>query len=288
MIHHDFPYDSHPGNMPVRVFQNSIFKHVENIGELTPEKHKTNVNNAKISDCIEYNIGKDQITLPRIRIANRMICLQETFLGYLWAFCYSFLVITEEGIKQNNNVEQYRIIKFDTPALDKALKLLNWAISLKNNFSEWPLDLPNPEYYEENDQFYVEKANSIFMDAAAFYFLHEMSHAINGHLDNAGTMDNSKNSKEIENEADNYAISLMLNDTYDEIHKFKVGYACILAMCACLPLTSKSKLASSTHPDIDTRIVNLVDKFGIENPNHMLLFKSTLLNTFIVFRNIHE
>lgn len=287
MIHHDFPYDTHPGNMPVRVFQNAIFKHVENIGELTPEKHKMYVNSGKISDCIEYNLGKNKITSPCIRIASRMICLQETFLGYLWAFCYSFFVITEEGIKQNNNIEQYRIINFDTPALQKALKLLNWAISLNNNFSEWPLDLPNPEYYEECDKLYIEKANAIFMDAATFYFLHEMSHAINGHLDNAETVDHSDNQKEMENEADNYAISLMLNNTYDEIHKLRVGYACILAMCACLPLTSKRKLASSTHPDIDTRIVNLVDKFEIENPNHVLLFKSTLLNTFIVFRNIH-
>jgi len=292
MIHHNFPSDSHPGNMPIRVFQNSIFKHVENIGELTPEKHKKYVNSGKISDCIEYSVSKEKLLMPCIRVSSRQICLQETFLGYLWAFCYFFLVINEEGIKQHNNVEQYKIIEFNTPTLQKALKLLNWAISLKNKFSDWPLDLPNPEHYEESDQFYIEKVNAIFLDAITFCFLHELSHAINGHLDNARTRgkvsDADNIDKEMENEADNYAISLMLNNTYDEIHKLRIGYACTLAMCACLPLTSKKKLASSTHPDIDTRIVNLIDKFGVENPNHMLLFKSTLLNTFIVFRNIHE
>lgn len=288
MIRHNFPYDSHPGNMPVRVFQNTIFKRVENIGVLTPEKHGQYVNCGKISDCVEYKFDKEKIIMPCIRRNGKRVCIQETFLGYLWAFCYSFLVISEEGIKQNNNIEQYKITSFNTLVLQKALNLLNWAIKLKNDFYDWPSDLPNPEYYDESDAFYIEKANAIFLDAAAFCFLHEMSHAINGHLDTEKSMEDDNISKELENEADNHAISLMLNNTDDEIHKFRIGYACTLAMCAFLPLTSSTRLASITHPDIDIRIVNLLDKFGINNANHLLSLKATILNTFIVFRNIQE
>jgi hypothetical protein len=76
------------------------------------------------------------------------------------------------------------INKIDPYRITKAQQLFNYGISLIKIFTPWDKStLPNPECYDEQDEFYVQRVNAVFVYAMNFILCHEFVHVEREHID---------------------------------------------------------------------------------------------------------
>src|SRR5690606_10349479 len=110
------------------------------------------------------------------------------------------------------------------------LELLAYTETLFTEFCPWPARLPNPENYSEEKRDLIEKANGLYVSAAAFSLAHEFGHVCLSH-DNVDFRDLLRKArsnragldegeiatlKQRENDADGYAVSHFLSGIEDE------------------------------------------------------------------------
>lgn len=283
--------------MPIRVLQNSIIKHIENCPGTSLESHLSLIKNKKISKEVIFNLDKGIIQTPKAHIQSRKIELHEPFLSYIWTFCYSFLVISDCSALQEESVGHYKILNQNSPLVRRTLDLLFWAISLKEQYSDWPLELANPEKYMKKEKLFVEKANSIFLDAISFFFYHEYSHLTLGHDEGILSIKAKQNLSNddrvylitLEKEADSNAIDLLIGTEPTELHIMRTGYAVMIAMCSTLFLLNKAhNLSSGTHPDHDIRIINAYSKFNISTDRYKVQLQSVITISFNMFAQFYK
>jgi hypothetical protein len=155
--------------------------------------------------------------------------------------------------------------------------LLEWSISLKDEYSDWDLSLPNPEKPNNlTEEWYSEKVNGIFQDAIVYDLFHEFSHLVNSHGDALCNILGKKVSelgeeeitlfKQIETEADNYAFDSIIEESDSEKYKLHKGVAIILAHCTSLFVMKNPKSVKQLkHPDIDNRILNSITRLNLKD-----------------------
>jgi hypothetical protein len=139
-----------------------------------------------------------------------------------------------------------------------------------STYTQWnKLDLPNPEEYDNVNEEYVEKVNSVFLNAIKFILCHEFSHVYLGHvdLDNSGIISTDEEIKKDEYAADNYAISVVLKGVTDEQSKTNICAGVIAGLCSLLFLDKE--LAKTTHPDSDLRIKNAIEQFHLKEEDNI-------------------
>ena len=191
------------------------------------------------------------------------IGLHETFMSYVWALSYSFMVIFDEGL-HGPKIDKppghgYRLGHF----LSRGYSTLNYGIKLLHEFQPWPESLPSPEQCSEEDQYYVTRANGIYICAADFILCHEVAHAACGHLANqseAATRGENLPNHEIrvmEHEADQWALSHVIKGIREERSRTMVGFGAIAGLGALLFL--ESEITSGTHPDTDDRMISVLN-----------------------------
>ena len=274
-----YSQNSHPGNLPIRVLQHNVIAHFENFKPYVLAQLEKWVDSGLIHPGIDWIIEENKIKSPFANCSTKKIAIQEVFLAYIWAFSYALVVIYEQGIqKKAINGTWNGIIDFDTKLLQDAKRLLEWAISLTNSFSPWDNTLPNPECYStEEEQWYGEKVNGIFLNSIVFIMRHESCHLVNGHCDFIKGLKGRSllqltpielaQYKMLENEADNFAMESLVSDSDNEKDKLEKGLAMLLANLSILFILKNPKEVSSpTHPDVDTRIHNLLEYVGEDLP----------------------
>ena len=272
-----FTKSTHPGNFPVRVLRHNITNHFEEVANskssgLIYEA----VRDKKVQAGIEVKIEKRPLKTPYADCNNYKICLQENFIGFIWAMCYSLFVIYEEGVQKRIITGQFDgFINFNTDLLKRAKQLFDWAISLKVQYSDWDLTLPNPESHKnEMEKWYAGKANGIFQDLIIYDLFHEFAHLVNNHCDVLSDILGKKTHElteeqitrciEIESEADNYAFESIVEELDSEKYKLHKGMAIILSHCTSLFVIMNPKSVKQlTHPDIDNRILNSITRLGL-------------------------
>jgi len=265
--------DKHPGTQPVRVLQHNITKQFE---DTTPDFIQLTLNtaiNKGLKLGIGYFVNEEPITFkvgghiqtPYVD-RTKKIHIHETFLSYVWSICYSLIVLYDEAVAkpQQNAFLGEEINKIDLEKIAKAQELFNYGISLITLFSKWDKEnLPNPEYYREEDEFYIERVNALYVYAMNFILCHEFVHVEREHIDQLinHTATNS-NILDFEKEADKKAIELILSGVSDEKRKTAIGG--ILAGLCCL-LYFKNETLNHTHPDTDKRIDNFLTIVNAES-----------------------
>lgn len=275
-----FSQSTHPGNMPIRVLQNNVIHHFENVRDDALEKHKRWVNSGKLQPGIKWLIGRERAISPYANCASKEIVIQEVFLAYIWAMTYSLVVIYEEAIQTKMMAGQWNgNVELNTPLLQNAERLFNWALTLTDKYSDWNKNLPNPETHGTvEEKYYAEKVNGIFLDAIVFILFHECCHLVNDHcelINKAGkkavnqlTQSEKQNYKALENEADVFAIESLIASTDNNQGKLVKGLSIVLANISLLFIVKNPKhLKSTTHPDIDTRLHNFLEYLGQDLPS---------------------
>lgn len=263
------------GSQPVRVLQHNLTLGLENANPGFLTELKRLILDEGLKPGISYSIADCPIVGPRgsgspyVRSSDKKIELPETFLSYMWGVTYALVAIFSEMVL--NPAQRGRTVMPNARLLEGADRLLKYATSLVTDYSTWDIQaLPNPEFYDAQDDPCVEKANGAFVPAAVFVLCHEVAHVALGHctLDNLGVYVSAADSKLDETAADFYAIDTMTKNSPDGNFQWPEATG-IIAGLASLLLLSK-EVREDRHPDTDERLVAGVRRLGL--PNDSLLW----------------
>jgi hypothetical protein len=274
---------------PISILQNNICDHFENIRPETLEMLKKDVGDLKIDPGIEYDLEKiaikNQYVKPYASLGRKKICIHEVFLSYLWSICYFFFVVNEHVQMKMIKNEWNGYLEFNESVLINALKLFKWAISLNDKYSEWDINLPNPQNPPSEEEKYIcGKVNKIYLDAVVFILFHEYAHIV---LDHKNKM-NQIPQKELEVEADNYALESIILNSDDETYKLNTGVGLTIAVLSLFYLkNSLRNITSNTHPDLDIRVQSIIEYIHFsENESKFYLWYLVCTGYSIFFQNM--
>lgn len=265
---------AHAGNQPIRVLQHNITTQFESTNPTFLELTKTVIQQKGLNPGINYYINNLAIIekvdghsqTPYVD-ENCKIAIHETFLSYVWCISYSMLVLYEEAIaKVSQNIISKSIIHtIDNAKIEKAHEVFDYARSLIVVFSDWEKqNLPNPEVYALDDEFYIERANGLFVYAMNFILCHEFAHVEKGHIEYLKQGKSSATETLVhEKEADERAIELVLLGS-DARTKLSTEMGVLIGLCCLLFFSSKS--VTTTHPATDERIHNLLETINPPDP----------------------
>ena len=264
---------SHKGNQPIRVLQHNITYQFETTNPTFVELAKTIIKEKGLQPGIAYYINDlaisekvdGHVQTPFVNGQGK-ITLHETFLSYVWCICYSMLVLYEEAIAKTsqNQVSKTLIYEIDTQKIDKAQELFNYAKSLIVDFTEWDKEeLPNPEIYTQEDVFFIERANGLFVYAMNFILCHEFAHVEKEHIEQLKQGKNSvSHILSFEKEADERAMELVLNGATERT-KLSAEIGVLVGLSSMLFFKQKSE--TTTHPATDDRMNSLIEKANPSN-----------------------
>ncbi|MCC5941011.1 MAG: hypothetical protein JJU37_05665 [Balneolaceae bacterium] len=262
---------SHKGVLPVRVLQHNIFHQFESTNPTFLELSRQIIKTKGLKPGIAYHSNEYPILhevdghfgqTPYVN-SEKKIAIHEVFLSYIYCVSYSLIVLYDEAVAKpmRNQVAESFLYKVDEEKIDKAEELFKYGISLITLFSDWDKErLPNPEYYDSQDTFYIERANSIFLFAINFILCHEFAHVEKEHIDKIKKgISKVSHIKDYEKEADDRAIDLMLLGVNDHTRS-SVQVGILAGLCSMLFF--KKETTNSTHPDTDDRIHSFLVKIN--------------------------
>lgn len=140
-------------------------------------------------------------------------------------------------------------------------------MSLISVYSEWDLELPNPQEYYESDQFWVERVNGVFVNAAKYVLCHEFAHVELQHFERIAKGENTDaDRKKIENEADLRAIDLILLGVSDQ-NSATVRLGVLTGLCSLIFFSSQT--TSQNYPSNEDRIHNILEKVNPDSEDGM-------------------
>lgn len=292
------------GNMPVRVLRYNVDYKFNNI---RPEVTSMLRNEFSVEKEIINTIDQLPITGPFADETNH-INISENYTAYLWCVCYYFF-ITQEHIQSKIGPKWDGKIDYnENPILRRAWNLFKWAISLNNEYSEWDLNLPNPESYnsfEAKEKEYIEKVNGLYTSALVYVMFHEFCHISNGHTKNMITIRKKYKElgiekysdysiedraliKEMEAEADSFAFEVIIKHFDSELDQFLKNISLVLKHIADLFMVKNVlSIQQVVHPDLDTRLFHAATKNIY--PDHEFYLKSLTclgMRLFYAYENI--
>nr|WP_255412672.1 phage exclusion protein Lit family protein [Chitinophaga sp. S165] len=147
--------------------------------------------------------------------------MQETFLSYLWYNCYSFLTIVllriENALSPTKSMSLNELFLFSEAEATWA-----YGFSLIDKYSDWKLDMPNPEYIKSGYENLIERTNLAYLSTVNFILAHEFAHQELSHC-LAIDSDHLK-SIEQEKEADLRAFEIiMAGEKNGDVNNIKLG-----------------------------------------------------------------
>ena len=275
---------------PINKLYNNIMKFFETTNPHSKILLKRYVEDGKLNPEIIIEEGRELIKFPFVNLKTNQITIQSTYLSHLWAFIYSVFVIYEEAIQKKLLDKTFTgQIDLDSDLLKRANLLLSWSMSLKTTYSDWDTTLPNPDidYSEQNSEtYYIEKINNLFQSSVSFLLYHEVAHVVNGHKSyyfGFDKLNNYDDIKELEKEADDFAFNTLIYDD-NEKNKIEKGLSIMIVFCSAFMLTPHHSLSQKKHPDIDQRLLTIINKLNfekIENEFYIYYLGSYILQMYL-------
>lgn len=280
------------GYQPVRFLQPFLLGAFENASpnflELLEEQVRYNGANPEVT----YDMDPNPVIGPRIEGLEGSIFLQETFLSYRWGVTYAALVIYDEMLVRPRITPKYDRSTGQQTLINDAVALLSYALSLNTKYTHWPLEqLPNSEWYNEQEAHYVEKADAVFVQATAFILVHEYAHRYLGHLEEdeiravAGIVQPAAERKEDEYAADRFAIETMMERAANADEKTRYTMLCgVVVGLGAILLSHPTLDGGEEHPSPHLRLRAGLSLLGQNSSDNlwgisaMMLSQWTLVN----------
>lgn len=259
---------AHSGSQPIRVLQHNIIAAYENTHPDFLELTRKIMNENGLQPGIEYRIADEPIRTPYVTGAKK-ICIQETFLSYVWCVSYALTVMYDEALAKmsRNRVAGEENEQINYELLAKAEALWNYAKSLKKVYTPWDMELPNPENYYPEDQWWIERINGVYVKALNYVLCHEFAHVEKKHFERYAAGENTAAHRKVhEKEADDRAIELVLMGT-DDTNSATVRFGILIGLCSLLFFNSITY--SSSYPSADDRIHAILEKINPEPEDGM-------------------
>lgn len=249
--------NKHIGKQPIRVLHELVITFFNNLSKDFNDELQSAIDYSGFNETIV--IITDNKIIDTAYITNKkQIHISETFLSYLWCFCYCLIIfllyfhpLHKDDIKMNADKKQ----KYK----DDCISLFKYALSLQKGYSLWDVEnLPNPEYYNETENPYIEKVNKIYMIAVSFILAHEFAHFQLGHLnEDKGEI---VVCPEDELRADDFAFKTIMEYEDSDIDKDVLKYGCTFGLCSLIFLHETLKDEKKQYPDADVRIRKIIEK----------------------------
>ena len=264
----------HYGTQPIRVLNENIIYWFENVEKDFLETLKNEVNYHALQNGIGYINNETKVNEIAYVDESKKIWIQETFLSYLWSISYGLVVMYDEVIIRPRIENGYIQTLVDIQRVKEAQKLFDYGLSLLKSFSTWDKDnLPNPEYYDTNDNEYIEKVNSVYLSAVNFVLIHEFAHVILGHIEQdielaaKGEFTNREEIKKDEYSADNYSFQTLIDGADYLANQSTIRMGIFAGLFSLLFLSSS--LDGDDHPDSDERIKIILEKLNLEETDNL-------------------
>jgi hypothetical protein len=260
------------GCLPVRVLQNNVLEFLLTANDRASSDWEDLIANAQIQREVILDTEHARVYAPSIDPTGR-ITIQEVFKAALWATSYGTLVLQECWETKCEAGNQTGPLTDADPDVKDAFGLLAYMQRLFCAFEPWPAGLPNPEKYPIAKRDYVEKANNLYVSAAAFCLAHEIGHASLGHLDpyfcdlrlkahhdpSALTEEEKGDLKQSENQADQFAVEHFIMGLESDTEKaVRLRGIVTTYLCLLIGKGRRALIETLTHPDLPTRIQNVL------------------------------
>lgn len=260
--------DTHIGNQPIRVLKHNITHRLESF---LNNHLKILIEKENIKGYIKYHIADLSLSDNQKPYINDKgeINIHETYLSYIWIINFTFFVLYDEALAKPIQIKQNQpnIKDPDNELIDLSKGLFDYGKSLIVSFSKWDKEyFPNPEYFDENtnEGFYILRTNDLFVNTMNFILCHELAHAEFEHLKNIDANKlNLDQIKNLEREADNRAIELMLNSR-KTVNNRAVELGILTGIVSILYFKSNLK-GGPKHPDVDERLLNFLTILNPKN-----------------------
>ena len=245
--------ENQPGNQPIRVFGERFGFAFENIRiELKSPPH-----NNKSIDEYEMLISYGDEKLKGPSTNGRGIYIQESFLSFLWCYCYGLLVSAPMKGKSLTS-DEYK----------ETIELLKYALSLFKNYTIWEKEiLPNPELHGKDEKCLIGRSNACFWYAFNYILYHEFAHVSLGHFDKlrksicSNEPLSNSHRIELEMEADIFALDRIREKLVNTKHEFSANIG-IIAALGSITFTSRKFSGGKNHPDPDHRLRLTLEKIN--------------------------
>jgi hypothetical protein len=279
---------------PIRVLYDRIIDSFYENSPLTIKRLDALVNDGLIRRGIFFNPEQSALKTPKVDLISKRIEVHEPFMSFLWCVCYNFVFLNDAT--QKLVAEDQKVIQINsqsTTGLDEMNYLIGWGFSLKDVYSEWPEFIPNPAGSDEK----IRMANALLIEALKFLLYHEVAHLANNHVAYLSLVE--KPTKELtqeelfelkilEAEADNYAFDMLVGPELNEA-TYNQALGCVVAQLSALfVISGPTKLKQQRHPDIDTRLFNLMNKIKFEDIRYQINIDQTLNMGLSFFLHIHK
>ena len=257
----------HNGNLPIRVLQHNILHWLEVVSPVFFQTMLEEIKNNGLEKGISYHIdGQPILHVAQLNAASisakRKISIYETFNAYLWCISYSLLVGFDEIIQKPHLKGNYTgEINLNNKQIKSVIDVFSYGMSLRTAYHNWDYTIPNPEKFDCDFSFYVEKANSVFVSAMFFVLSHEIGHSYYSHVSYIPAT--AEQSKQEELDADNFAIAQVLSCKDNNILP-SLKYGAVIGMCSLLFLSPKL-YKNGSYPDADNRIRNVMEKLDLKD-----------------------
>lgn len=244
--------EEQPGNQPIRVFGLHFQYAFENIKiELGKPPHDYCLSS------VQFRLVNEDKKADGPFSTEDLIQVHDTFLSFLWSYCYGLLITAPMGGK-DLSPDEYT----------KATDLLKYSLTLLSHFEIWDKDqLPNPELHGKDDHKVIGASNACFWYAFNYILYHEFAHIVLGHAERVtraksnGYEIHEDERKEMEFTADNFALDRITEKLNGTDHEFSAIIG-ILTAVSSLTFTSDKVAGGKDHPDPDHRLKNILEKLN--------------------------
>jgi hypothetical protein len=279
---------------PIRALYDRIIDSFYENSPLTVSRLDALVEHGLIRRGIFFNPEQTALSTPKVNLLSMVIEVHEPFMSFLWCLCYNFIFLNEAT--QKLAVEDRKVIQINnltTTGLDEMNYLIGWAFSLKDTYSPWPEFMPNPSGTDEK----VLMANALLVESLKYLLYHEVAHLANNHVAYLSLVEKPSQDltqeelfelKVLEAEADNYAFDMLVGPELNEA-TYNQALGCVVAQLSALFVISETrKLKQLRHPDIDTRLFNLMNKIKFDDIRYQMNIDQTLNMGLSFFLHIHK
>jgi hypothetical protein len=242
--------EDQPGSQPIRVFGLQFQYAFENVkNELSRPPHDYDLK------YVQFKLLNEDKKAEGPYSTETVIQIHDTFLSFLWSYCYGLLVTAPMGGKELSK-EEY----------SEATDLLKYALRLLKDYTIWDKEnLPNPELHGKDEKKLIGASNACFWYAYNYILYHEFGHIVLGHAErnarakSAGYDILGDERKEMEIEADLFALDRIMEKLTGTSHEFSAIIGTLSAISS-LTFTSERVSGGKYHPDPDHRLKTILDK----------------------------
>jgi len=252
-------------HLPVWVLRHNVIAMFEEVAEYNGYSMNAVVSRGTVNPVIDWCCNRGRPRGPFVDLDTKTICLQESYLAFLWAMTYSSFVLYEEGVQRRMLEGTFTgAIQYDTPLLIRARALGDWAERFAGRYEPWnERDLPNPRSYRDaQEKSLAEKTNGIFLRAVTYLLFHELGHLSEAHF----RTDSDAEQLEQEKQADNFALSFLSDSASNEIQRRISGAALVLLTTSSLFLATEFRqIWQRRHPHTHDRIRHAISGLNLQS-----------------------